>query len=102
MSVFERKYREPLQAKSWITRVGSARCSNTSRRATQGRKRWLVGRRAEVGLVVRLRVRDWRADRIGLDYAARTIGAYLDGPSRRREMRSPSPANVPAQLLRPR
>ncbi len=38
MSVFERKYREPLQAvEQWITRVGSARCSNTSRRATQTR-----------------------------------------------------------------
>jgi hypothetical protein len=77
MGVFDRKYREPLQAV-----VDHARrfCVLLERLETRylDSEPWLVGRRDEVRLVVRLRVRDWRVERISLEYAARTIGAYLD------------------------
>ncbi|HEY4016557.1 MAG TPA: hypothetical protein VGM06_24645 [Polyangiaceae bacterium] len=77
MGTFDRKYREPLQA---VVDHARRLCAFLERLEARhpDPERWLVGRRDEIRLVVRLRVRDWRTGRIGLEYAARTIGAYLD------------------------
>lgn len=99
MGVFDRKYPEPLQAVVDHVRRFCVFLEWLEARHPDPH-RWLVGRRDEVRLVVRLRVRDWRADRIGLEYAARTIGAYLDelhlGAARSLGL----PANVPLDCCR--
>ncbi len=94
MGVFDGKYRAPLQAvvdharrfRAFLERLETSHPDPD---------RWLVGRREEVGLVVHLRVRDWRADRVGLEYAARTIGAYLDEVHLGAASRLGLPANLP-------
>jgi hypothetical protein len=77
MMVFGPKYPQPLQA---VIDHGERLCVLVARLEDRhpDPRRWLVGRREEIELVLRLRVRDWRARRIGLEYAAKAIGAYLD------------------------
>jgi hypothetical protein len=100
MSVFERKYREPLQAVVDHARRLCAFLERLeARHADPGR--WLVGRRDEIRLVVRLRVRDWRARRIGTEFAARTIDAYLDEVHLGAARSLGLPANVPLDCCTP-
>ncbi|HEY4014305.1 MAG TPA: hypothetical protein VGM06_13270 [Polyangiaceae bacterium] len=100
MGVFERKYGEPLQAVvDHARRLCALLECLESVHPDPGR--WLVGRQDEIRLVVRLRVRDWRARRIGTEFAARTIGAYLD-EIHLGAMRSLGlPANVPLDCCTP-
>jgi hypothetical protein len=77
MGVFGPKYPDPLQA---AVNHAERLCAVLAR--LEGRhpdpRLWLVGRREEIELVLRLRIRDWKARRISLGFAARSIVRYLD------------------------
>src|ERR1700733_7123162 len=77
MGVFGPKYPDPLQA---VINHAERLCTVLARLEERhvDPRLWLGARREEIGLVLRLRVRDWRAHRISLGFAARSISSYLD------------------------